>query len=91
MLTTNTNKLGTTFPDDFIEYSQTYGSGSGTIIAEGDRGGYDWEIIIAFRPIYHKFVDKCFSRQDAMRKAGSDEVKIGLYLESGGLLPFGAR
>ena len=47
-------ELGTRIPADFLEFSRTFGSG--TLIAENEEGGYDWEIFSAFRPGFFRIL-----------------------------------
>lgn len=83
-LQANLKSLKTNFPSDYLQYAKLYGSG------RMHAGPYDWEIWSPARPSYPATV-KRFHRvwsqaRDAME---TKDVPLGLFPESGGLLPFG--
>src|SRR5262245_4197011 len=74
------------FPNDYLEFGRTYGSGTISV------GVYEWEIYSPFRLTYPDFVRHFFKRQDAFRRAAETTgLPLGLFPEAGGLLPFGHR
>ena len=72
------------FPDDFVAYSTTYGSGT---LRNGDD---DCELPSVCRSTYPAIVEGFSSRNREFREAAeTHDVGLGLFPEPGGLLPFG--
>jgi hypothetical protein len=82
LLSRNERALRIKFPDDFIEFGRTYGSGT-------VRSAYSWEVWSPFRPTYPLIVLE-FARiwnifKDATEVSG---VPFGIFPEVGGVMPF---
>lgn len=82
----NIESLRISFPDDFLQYSLLYGSGTIRV------GPYSWEIWSAARPSYPSTVANFSQIQSELRDAlETHAVPLDLFPEAGGLLPFGIR
>ncbi len=79
----NQQKMNVSFPEDYLEFSTLYGSGH--FSADG-RG---IEFYSVGRVSYPDIVQDFFERQNEYREAMETyNVPLGLFPESGGLLPF---
>ena len=82
----NQRTLGITFPNDFIEFGVTYGSG------QIQAGSYTWEIYSACRSTYPAIVKQFVWIMKEEREAQEQfHLPIRLFPEPTGLIPFGNR
>lgn len=78
--------LGSSFPQDWLEYSRIYGSGFVRI-----SGVESWAIYSAFQPSYPDIVTEFHQVWSADRESQEEQaLPPGLFPEPGGLLPFGS-
>lgn len=85
-LQANLKSLKTNFPSDYLQYAKVYGSGRIRV------GPYTWEIWSPARPSYPLTVKKFYDIWSQLRNAaGTHDLRLGLYPETEGLLPFGVR
>lgn len=86
----NAATLNIQFPNDFLEFGRTYGSG--TLIIEKSKKSRlcEYEIYSPAFANYSALVEDFFERQNAHREATENAgLRLGLFPEPGGLLPFG--